>query len=165
MNRKYIIIAAVILLIIVSILAVIYKNMSKYPANTGGSGVSQPGTLILKGYEVESNDNSKIRLGTFFSSTQQKNISLFLGALLFEKEPLASYSGTVQPGSVDVNYQTSVITFKVKIKKPDTLYTVTYNTLNDDMNVFDEKNQSLKPTLNPDGTPFKSFRTSSRLAQ
>ena len=166
MNKKVIAISVCIIAICtITLVSVYYTNKSKQPSYTGGSGAIAQGTLVLKGYEVASNDSSNIRLGNYFNTTQQANISNFIGALLYEKEQKSTYEGTVVEGSVEVDYKTSIIQFMVEIKDPAVAYKVTYNTLNDDMNVFSEQGQSLHPTLNPDGTPFRSFHSSSQLAQ
>lgn len=145
MKRKTIIIASALIFSILIISLFVLANRPTDPEYTGGSGTPEKGSLILRGYEVKSNDKSKISLGTFFSTTQQKNIRSFLAVQLFNKKPQPEYIGNVIPGSVDVDYQKSIVQFKVKIEDPETTYTVRYNTINDDMSVTGEDGKTITP--------------------
>lgn len=163
-TRKNLIIILLLCVTLVGIGTVFFLQRPRPQPSTGGSGVADPGYVILTGYETRSNDTSKIKLGSFLSSDQQTKIRLFMSAVLFEKNPKTVYEGVIAPGSFTVDYQTSVLTFKIDIKDPKSTYTVSFRTLDDTMTVLDENGQPLTPTVNPDGTPFTSFRSSSQLA-
>lgn len=110
---------------------------------TGGSGIPEFGYLVIQGYESPSNDDLKIPLGKFLSSDKQVIIRKNLEGLLYEKSPEQEYRGVILPESVDVNYETNVISFKVEVKKPAVIYVVKYNTFTGDLKVFDQNNQPL----------------------
>ena len=105
---------------------------------SGGAGQPESGTLILKNMDEPTNDADKIPLGTFMSTDQQDKIVGELQGILQIKKSRTLYEGTVVSKSVTVDYDTSDITFLVKIDNPAAKYTVTFNTLSDKLTIKDE---------------------------
>ena len=105
---------------------------------SGGAGQPVPGTLILKNMDEPTNDGEAIPLGTFLTTDQQNKIIETLQGILRLKKDRTLYEGTVIPQSVRVNYDTSDITFDIKIDDPSSKYTVIYNTISDTLTINDE---------------------------
>ena len=105
---------------------------------SGGAGQPTPGTLILKNMDEPTNDGEAIPLGTFLTTDQQNKIIEELQGILRLKQDRTLYEGTVVPQSVQVNYDTSDVTFIAEIANPASKYTVTYNTVSDALTINDE---------------------------
>lgn len=139
MKIKTSIIASLIIIAILGAVSIfVLLNRTTDPEFTGGSGEPEKGYLVLRGYETKSNSNNKMSLGVYFTTTQQRAIRSFLEVQLFKIKQNKEYFGDVIPGSVDVNYRTNVVQFKVQIEDPEIIYTVQYNPVTDDMTVIDE---------------------------
>jgi hypothetical protein len=142
MNRQVYVIFGSLVIIILAIIGIfILANRSSSNNYTGGSLQLEAGYLVLRGYETPSNDRSKIPLGQFLSTGKQVDIRTSLQAVLYKNEVQEEYTGTVVPGSVNVNYLTNIIEFKAKIEKPEVTYTVRYNTISEELTILDENNQ------------------------
>ena len=163
-KRKTIILYGTIAVITIIIAALlVYSNRTDTYDSTGGSGAVPAGTVTLRGYELKPDASKKLSLGGYFASYQQLAISSYLGAVLFEKEPLTEYFGAINPGSITINYSTNIISFNATIEKPAATYTINYNLVTDEMTLYDEAGNSIRPTLNPDGTPFAPKTKANRL--
>lgn len=139
---------AILILIVISII-VIFKSaeQNKEPEFefTGGSGVPTQGYLILRGYEVKTNSDTPIALGTFLTSTQQRKLRSFLETVLFKDgNNKEEYEGDILPGTVEVDHTTSTLSFTVEIVDPEVTYSVTFNTLSDEMTATNEAGEVYK---------------------
>lgn len=146
MNKRFVIIIGAITLLVLGVSSLfVYLNRSTDPASTGGSGVAEKGSLILRGYETKTNGSTKISLGTYLTTQQERSIRHFLEAQLFKVKQKEEYIGNVVPGTVEVDHKQSVVTFKVRIEDPKVTYTISYNTLKDALQVTDESGRILTP--------------------
>lgn len=145
-RRRNILIAVIIIGlgiagVIIYLLNPTISNDTTSGANTppsGGAGQPTPGTLILKNMDEPTNDGDAVPLGSFLTTDQQnKIIDELQGVLRLEKDRTL-YEGTVVAQSVHVNYDTSDITFAVKVNDPSLKYTVSINSVTDALTIQNE---------------------------
>lgn len=144
--KVYIAIFAVIIVIISVITLFASRSIMRDsdPSFTGGSGEVATGYLILSGYETPVNQGSKAPLGMYFDSSQQTAIRSYLEVALYNKQPLTEYRGEILPGSADVDFSKNTVQFKVQVKKPKAVYTVQFNSLTNELHIFDEEGNEIK---------------------
>lgn len=152
MEKKRLIIAVGAMVFVVGILSITYFFATRTTPNnqTGGGGQAQVGSLILSGFEIPSNDSSHIPLSEFLTIDQESIIRSSLEVLLYKKQPQQEYTGTIVPGTVDVDYRTNDIHFNIKIKNPSITYSVTFNSVSDNITVLDSKGNILSQKVNGD---------------
>jgi len=142
-NRNILIIAVIAVMVIIGLVIYLISSNLNKPVETGGSGVPEKGTLILKNMDSPTNDKDKIALGEFLTTDQQTKMRNELQAVLALKKPLNEYDGTVIDGTVSVNYDTNDVSFTVHIDEFNTDYKVVMNTVSSDLTITDSANKKV----------------------
>lgn len=142
MNRRIVIVVGGFFLLVILVFSIFFltnKSSGEATGSTGGSGQLPVGSLVLYGYETSANTGSKLPVGRFLSVDQQSMIESKLEEILFEEDPKREYRGEIVPGTVNVDYQTNVITFDIKIEEPSSTYTINFNTVTDEISILNEQ--------------------------
>lgn len=147
-NKKivYIAVGIFVLLISISVGSFFFRTGSNDEIFTGGSGRLPVGYLVLRGYEVRSNQGSRAPLSMYLDAAQQSNLRTHLEVILYNHTPKESYIGNIVPGSADIDFTKNIIQFKVSIKDPQVNYTVQYKSLENKVDIYNEDGQLLDPT-------------------
>lgn len=142
-NRRIAMIVIFILAVaVVAVSIVRIRSLSPNEA-TGGSGQLPVGYLILRGYDTPSNNTSRIPIGHFLTSAQQTKIRTSLENILFKTDSKKDYTGKIIPNTVNIDHGASVVSFEVEIEDPKSTYKITYNTVSNELHIFDSEGTNL----------------------
>jgi hypothetical protein len=128
-NRNILIIAICAGMLLLGTILFFATNNKQTLPESGGSGVPDAGTLILKNVDSPTNDGDAIPLSTFLTTDVQTTVRDQLQAVLQLQKMLPEYDASVTNGSVTIDYNTNDLSFTVHVDNFNSNYKLVVNTV------------------------------------